>query len=66
MQWCDFYNNFWDWSDSTRRTRISSLGDIGSGEEIVEVLLEIEDEKVRAQLIRKAIKMGQHSPVRIS
>ena len=58
MQWCDFYDNFWDWSDSTRRTRISSLEDIGTGEEIVEVLLEIEDEKVRAQLIRKAIRMG--------
>ena len=58
MQWCDFYDNFWDWSDSTRRTRISSLEDIGSGEEIVEVILEIEDEKVRSQLIRKAMKMG--------
>lgn len=58
MQWCDFYDNFWDWSDSTRRTRISSLEDIGSGDEIVDVVLEIEDEKVRCQLIRKAIKMG--------
>lgn len=58
MQWCDFYDNFWDWSDSTRRTRISSLEDIGSGEEVVEAVLEIEDEKVRAQLIRKAMKFG--------
>lgn len=60
MQWCDFYDNFWDWSDSTRRTRISSLEDFGSGEEVVEVVLEIEDEKVRAQLIRKAMKFGVH------
>lgn len=58
MKWCDFYDNFWDWSDSTRRTRISSLENIGTGEEIVEVLLEIEDEKVRAQLVRKAMNMG--------
>lgn len=58
MQWCDFYDAFWDWSDSTRRTRISSLGDIGSGEEVVEVVLEIEDPKIRAQLIRKAMKLG--------
>lgn len=43
MQWCDFYDAFWDWSDSTRRTRISSLEDIGSGDEIVEAVLEIED-----------------------
>lgn len=58
MQWCDFYDAFWDWSDSTRRTRISSLEDIGSGDEVVEVVLEIEDTKIRAQLIRKAMKLG--------
>lgn len=34
------------------------MEDIGSGDEIVDVVLEIEDEKVRCQLIRKAIKMG--------
>ena len=56
MLWSDFYDSFWDWSDSTRRTRISSLEDIGSGEEVVEVVLEIEDPKVKAQLIRKAMK----------
>ncbi len=58
MQWCDFYDAFWDWSDSTRRTRISSLEDIGSGDEVVEVVLEIEDPNIRAQLIRKAMKLG--------
>ena len=58
MQWCDFYDAFWDWSDSTRRTRISSLENIGSGDEVVEVVLEIEDPKIRAQLIRKAMKLG--------
>ena len=58
MQWSDFYDGFWDWSDSTRKTRISALEDIGSGDEIVEVILEIEDEKVRTQLIRKAMKLG--------
>lgn len=58
MQWCDFYDAFWDWSDSTRRTRISSLEDIGPGEEVVEAVLEIEDSKIKAQLIRKAMKLG--------
>ena len=58
MLWSDFYDGFWDWSDSTKRTRISSLENIGSGEEIVEVIYEIEDPKVRSQLIRKAMKMG--------
>ena len=58
MLWSDFYDAFWDWTDSTRRTRISSLEDIGSGDEVVEAVLEIEDPKVKAQLIRKAIKLG--------
>lgn len=58
MQWCDFYDTFWDWSDSTRQARISSLEDIGSGDEVVEAVLEIEDPKVKAQLIRKAMKLG--------
>ena len=58
MLWNDFYDAFWDWSDSTRRTRISSLEDIGSGDEVVDAVLEIEDPKVQAQLIRKAIKLG--------
>ena len=58
MQWYDFYGNFWGGSDATRRTRISSLEDIGTGEEIVEVVLEIKDERVKALLIRKAMKLG--------
>lgn len=58
MKWRDFYDAFWDWSDSTRRTRISSLEDIGPGDEVVDAVLEIEDPKVKAQLIRKAMKLG--------
>ena len=58
MQWCDFYDAFWDWSDSTRRTRISSLENIGPGDEVVEAVLEMEEPKLKAQLIRKAIKLG--------
>ena len=57
-QWSDFYDVFWEWADSTRQTRISSLEDIGSGDEIVKAVLEIEDPKVKAQLIRKAMKLG--------
>lgn len=56
--WDEFFDSFWDWSDSTRKTRISYLENIGSGDEIVEAVLDIQDEKIRAQLIRKAIKLG--------
>ena len=58
MKWSTFYENLWEWSDSTRRSRISSLEDIGPGAEVVEAVYEIQDPKVKAQLIRKAMKLG--------
>ena len=58
MQWSEFYEKYWDWSDSTRRTKISSLENVGPGSEVLEVVYEILDEKVRSQLIRKAMKLG--------
>ena len=58
MKWSEFYEKYWDWSDTTRRSRISSLEDVGPGAEVVEVIYEILDWKVRAQLIRKAMKLG--------
>ena len=58
MKWSEFYEKYWDWSDTTRRTRISSLEDVGPGAEVVEVIFEIQDQKVRSQLIRKALKLG--------
>lgn len=56
--WCDFYDNFCDWSDSTVKTRISSLEDIGSGDEVVDAVLNFDDEGLKDQLIRKAMKLG--------
>jgi len=58
MTWDDFYGRYSDWSESTLKTRISSLEDIGSGDEVVEVCLNICDEKIESQLIRKAMRLG--------
>lgn len=58
MFWDDFYDRYCDWSESTLKTRISSLEDIGNGEDVVDVVLNITDEKVKVQLIRKAMKLG--------
>ncbi len=58
MTWSDFYDNFTEWAESTLRSRISSLEDIGTGDDVVDAVLNIDDEKIRAQLIRKAIKLG--------
>lgn len=45
MKWSVFYENLWEWSDSTRRNRISSLEDIGAGAEVVEAVCEIQDKR---------------------
>ena len=58
MKWSEFYSNYDEWADSTRKNRISSLENIVSGKEVVTVTLDIEDPKVRAQLINKAMKFG--------
>lgn len=58
MTWDDFYDRYCDWSESTVKTRISSLDNIGAGEEVVDVVLNLSDEKIKAQLIRKAMKLG--------
>ncbi|MBQ2734562.1 MAG: hypothetical protein IJF33_01885 [Clostridia bacterium] len=58
MTWDDFYDRFFDWSESTVKTKISSLEDIGNGEDVVDVCLNLGDEKIKAQLIRKSMKLG--------
>ncbi len=58
MRWDEFYNGHFDWADSTIRNRISALEDIGTGSEILEVVEDIDDSKVRCALIRKAMKLG--------
>ena len=58
MTWDDFYDRYCDWSESTVKTRISSLEDIGAGEDVVDVVLNLPDEKLKVQLVRKAIKLG--------
>jgi len=36
MLWSDFYDNYSEWAESTIRSRISSLNEIGDGDEVVE------------------------------
>lgn len=58
MEWYDFYCGYSEWADSTLRTRISSLEDIGSGDEVVEVIIDLPTEKLQVQLVRKAMRCG--------
>ena len=57
MMWSDFYDNYTEWSESTIRSRISSLEDMGNGEEVVDVVIDLPSDKLKAQLIRKAIRL---------
>ena len=56
MLWSDFYYTYSDWAESTLRSRISSLKDMGSGDEVVDVVLDMPSDKLKTQLIRKAIR----------
>ena len=58
MTWDDFHDRYSDWSESTVKSRISSLEDVGNGEDVVDVILGLSDEKIKAQLIRKAMRLG--------
>ena len=58
MLWEDFYDRYLGWAESTVKTRISSLEDIGSGAEVVEACLNIGDSTIEAQLLRKAMRLG--------
>ena len=58
MIWDDFYDRYANWSDTTVKSRISSLESIGSGEDVVDVVLNLFDDKLRVQLICKAMKLG--------
>ena len=47
MEWVDYYDKVFDWSESTRVCRISDLTDIGSPDDIVD------DDKNASKLIKK-------------
>ena len=47
MLWSEFYDKYIDWSESTINSKISSLEDIGPGDEVLEVLYELSSEKVK-------------------
>ena len=58
MTWDEYYEGFYDWSDSTRANRISALTDFGSSDEIAEIAQELFDDKLAQRLIKKALAYG--------
>ena len=49
ISWDDFIDRYSEWSESTLRTRISELDEIGSGDEVVDVVLGFPSEQLKGQ-----------------
>lgn len=56
MKWDQYYERFYDWSESTQINRISSLTDFGASEEVAEVIQSFMDGKAASRLVKKALK----------
>ena len=58
MTWAEYYDKFYDWSESTRISRLSSLTDFGSSSEICEIAQDLFEDKLAQRLIKKALAAG--------
>lgn len=58
MTWDEYYEGFWGWAESTRISRLSTLSDFGSSDEVCEIAINFYDEKIATRLIRKALEYG--------
>lgn len=58
MTWDDYYEKFYDWAESTRISKLSSVDALGSAEEVAEVMLEFafNHEDIVNRIARKAIE----------
>ena len=58
MTWAEYYDKFYDWSESTQISRLSSVTNFGPADEICEIAAAFSDETIANRLIRKAIAAG--------
>ena len=58
MTWDEYYNGFYEWAESTQISRISSLTDFGTSDEVCEIAQNLYDEKIATRLIKKALDFG--------
>ncbi len=57
MKWEEYYDKFYDWSESTQISKMSGLTDFTSSEEICEILIELQ-EKAELSLLKKALSQN--------
>ncbi len=58
MNWDQYYERFYDWSESTQISKMSSLTDFGSSSEVSDVAMEFADPKIVTSFLKKAVKAG--------
>ena len=58
MTWDEYYEGFRGWAESTQISRLSTLTDFGSSDEVCEIAINFYDEKIATRLIRKALDYG--------
>lgn len=60
MRWSDYYEKINDWAVSTAVSKISSLEDMGTPDEVVDALniIAFEDEKGATRLLNRALQQG--------
>ena len=55
--WDEYYEKFYDWAESTRVKNLTYLESVGAADEVVEVLIELEENKNAAtRFLRKAVE----------
>lgn len=57
--WDEYYDKFYEWSESTQRNRAYGLTSYGPADEVFEVAMEF-DEKFASRLVNRAIDAGVH------
>lgn len=57
MTWSEFYNNFYDWAESTAIKKLSSVDSYGSADEVTEIINEfcIQHKEISNRMARRAI-----------
>lgn len=58
MTWDEYYEKFYDWAESTRASRISSITEFGASDEICEIAQELFEDKLVQRLINRALSYG--------
>ena len=56
--WDEYYDKYYDWSESTRVRNLANLTDLGAVDEVVEVILDFDYDNIKAAntLLQKAVE----------